>query len=423
MYETERKPDRTILIAATVKGTNREKTKEYLDELDFLCENAGAETIHKITQELPKLNNATCIGSGKIEELKQIIREDDIQLVVFDDELSPMQTRNLIKELNIKVMDRSGIILDIFADRAKTQEAKTQVELAHLQYMLPRLTRLWTHLSKQYGGVGTNAKGPGETQIETDRRLMRDRIQFLKEKLKDIDVQKTTQRKNRGNFSCFALVGYTNAGKSTLMKTLTQADVYIENKLFATLDTTVRAFELPSGEKVLLSDTVGFIRKLPTHLVASFRSTLAEAQEADFIVHVIDVSHPHFIDQIKVVDDTLVSLGITEQPVIHIFNKVDLVEDKLMLENLSTQYSNSIFISAKKLINIEQLLEKFSELNDNLSKIINLYIPYEKISVINKIYSNSEILERSDSDTGINLKLRVKSEVLNFFKNSFSEYF
>jgi GTP-binding protein HflX len=418
MHETERKPDRTILIAATLKGKNREQTQEYLKELETLCENDGAEIVQKIVQELPKLNNATCIGKGKIEELKEIIEDENIQLIVFDDELSPMQNRNLIKELNIKVMDRSGIILDIFAERAKTTEAKVQVELAHLQYMLPRLTRLWTHLSKQYGGVGTNAKGPGETQIETDRRLVRERILLLKKKLKEVEIQKNTQRKGRDAFPRFALVGYTNAGKSTLMKTLTQADVYIEDKLFATLDTTVRAFELPNSEKVLLSDSVGFMSKLPTHLIASFRSTLAEAKEADFIVHTIDVSHPNFKEQIKVVDETLSSLNITDQPIIHVFNKIDKLEDKEILQYLEKDFANPIFISAKNSINIDKLLEKFSELTEKLHKIINIFIPYSQMNSINKIYSNSEILESEDNDAGIELKIRVKNENLNLF----SEY-
>ena len=423
MYETEQKPDKTIIAAVMIKGQNRSVTQDNLKELALLCKTAGAEVVQKITQELQKINNATYIGSGKIEEIKEIIKEKDVQLIVFDDELSPMQNRNLMKELNIKVSDRSGIILEIFANHAKSQEAKTQVELAHLQYMLPRLTRLWTHLSKQYGGVGTNAKGPGETQIETDRRLLRDRIQFLKGKLKEVEVQKNTQRKSRSELSRFALVGYTNAGKSTLMKALTQADVYIEDKLFATLDTTVRAFELLSGERALLSDTVGFIRKLPAHLVASFRSTLSEARESDFIVNVIDVSHFNFENHIEVVTQTLTNLGVTDKPVIHIFNKIDLLEEKEIIPRLEREYSNAIFISAKNGMNVEEVLQVFTKLNDELSKEIKLFIPYSQMHLINKIYNNSEVLERHEGDDGITLHLKVKSEALTLFKNLYGEFY
>ncbi|MDR0927623.1 MAG: GTPase HflX [Ignavibacteria bacterium] len=421
MFETERKPDRTIIIAATHKGKDRELTEDNLKELRLLCKTAGCDVVMQMTQELVKLNKATCIGSGKVDELREIITEKDIQLIVFDDELTPMQNRNLMEELQIKVMDRSAIILDIFANHAKTPEAKTQVELAHLQYMLPRLTRLWTHLSKQYGGVGTNAKGPGETQIETDRRLVRDRIQFLKGKIGDIEVQKNTQRKGRDELTRFALVGYTNAGKSTLMNQMTQADVYIEDKLFATLDTTVRGFEMTNGEKALLSDTVGFIRKLPAHLVASFRSTLAEAKEADFIINVIDVSHPSFRSHIQVVDDTLASLGITDVPKIHIFNKIDMLEDKEILPRIKQEYANTIFISAKNGENMDSVFEKFAELNDQLSKKISLFVPYSKMHLINKIYTNAEVIERNETDEGIALRLKVKRNYSLLFNNLYKE--
>ena len=423
MYETERKPDRTIIIAVTTKGTNRDLTEDNLKELKLLCKTAGCEVVLQLTQELPKINNATCVGSGKILEIKEIIKEEDIDLIVFDDELTPMQNRNLMQELNIKVMDRSGIILEIFSNHARSQEAKTQVELAHLQYMLPRLTRLWTHLSKQYGGVGANSKGPGETQIETDRRLVRERIQFLKGKLKDIEVQKNTQRKGREDLTKFALVGYTNAGKSTLLKAITQAEnVYIADKLFATLDTTVRTFELPSKEKALLSDTVGFIRKLPHHLVASFRSTLAEARETDFIVIVTDISHPNFENHIKIVLETLTGLGITDKPIINIFNKIDLLEEKDIINRLKREYSNPIFISAKNGTFLDNVLNKFGELNDALSKKINLFVPYEKSYMLNKIYNNAEIIDRKDTNTGIALRLKIKKDYNTMFHNLYKEF-
>jgi GTP-binding protein HflX len=277
-------------------------------------------------------------------------------------------------------------------------------------------------LSKQYGGVGTNAKGPGETQIETDRRLLRERIQFLKGKLNEIETQKNTQRKGRGDMVRFALVGYTNAGKSTLMKKLTQAEVYIEDKLFATLDTTIRSFELNNGEKALLSDTVGFIHKLPAHLVASFRSTLAEAQEADFIVNVIDVSHLNFENHIKVVDETLNSLDIKDRPVIHIFNKIDLLEEQEIINRLKREYSNALFISAKHETNLDSILNKFTELNDALSKKITLFIPYHKMNLISKIYDNAEVIERTETDEGIALKLKIKKEYSALFHNLYKEF-
>ena len=423
MYDTERKPDRTIIIAATTKGTNRELTEDNLKELRLLCKTAGCDVVLKLTQELAKINSATCIGSGKIAEIKEIIADEDIQLIVFDDELTPMQNRNLMQELNIKVMDRSSIILEIFANHAKSQESKTQVELAHLQYMLPRLTRLWTHLSKQYGGVGTNAKGPGETQIESDRRLVRERIQFLKGKLKEIEVQKNTQRKGREELIRFALVGYTNAGKSTLMKAITNADnIYIEDKLFATLDTTVKSFELPSGEKALLSDTVGFIRKLPHHLVASFRSTLAEAKEADFIVITTDISHINFENHIKVVNETLEGLGIIDKPIINIFNKIDMLEEKDIIHRLKREYSNPIFVSAKNGTYMDEILTKFGKLNDALSKKIDLFVPYAKMNMLNKIYNNAEIINRTDTDTGIALKLKIKKDYSEMFHSLYKEF-
>ncbi len=421
MYETNDKPERTLIISANIKGHNREQALEYLDELEFLIKTAGAEVVQKIYQELPKLNKATCVGSGKVEEIKEIIKEDDISLIVFDDDLTPMQNKNLVKELNTKVLDRSGIILDIFASRAKTQEAKTQVELAHMQYMLPRLTRLWTHLSKQFGGIGS--RGPGETQIETDRRLLRERIQILKHKLDEIAVQQFQQRKSREAFPRFALVGYTNAGKSTLMKTLTGANVYVEDKLFATLDTTVRVFELPGGEKALLSDTVGFIRKLPANLVASFRSTLAEAKEADFLVHVVDVSQKRFREQIAVVNDTLQSLKIENKPTILVFNKIDNLEESADIAIIQNEYPDAIFIGAKQGLNINLLLDTFKKFNDHQSSYVQMFVPYSEMQIIGKIYGKAEILERNDHDDGIFLRLKIQKDIFGIFQNHYSKYF
>ena len=289
MHDVGLRPrEQAFIVAVTKKGVNPDVVREHLDELTLLLDTAGADVIGRLTQERERPDLSTALGKGKVQELKELVVELRADMVVFDDELSPAQVRNLEKELNIKVLDRSGVILDIFAAHAKSAESRTQVELAQLEYLLPRLTGMWTHLSKQFGGVGS--KGPGETQIETDRRMYRTRMQRLREKLKEIEAQRDIQRKGREGIPRFALVGYTNAGKSSLMRQLTLADVFIEDRLFATLDTTVRSLDLPSGQKALVSDTVGFIRKLPPQLVASFQSTLAETLEADVLLHVVDIA-------------------------------------------------------------------------------------------------------------------------------------
>jgi len=412
--------ERAIACSVKRKGSNREEALEDLEELVFLAETAGAEVVHKIYQELPKINSATVIGKGKLQEIKQIVKEDNIKLIIFDDNLSPAQVNNLEKELNIKVTDRSGIILDIFATRAKTNEAKTQVELAQLQYILPRLTRMWTHLSKQYGGIGT--RGPGETQIETDRRIIRTRIQTLKEKLLEIEQQKREQRKKRSDIPQFALLGYTNAGKSTLMNTITDANVYVENKLFATLDTTVRQFTLPSGQKALISDTVGFIKKLPPNLVASFKSTLMEAIDADVLLHIVDVSHKLFRDQINTVNKTLEELKINEKPTILVFNKVDLLDDVSIHKALKNEFPDSIFISAQRGINIENLLTLMQEKYNRYNNIFEINLPYSKSDMISLIYESYEVINRQDSDDGMIFKIKIPVEKEKYFFNKFSQY-
>ncbi len=420
MIETGPKQERALAISATRKGGDREVTIQHLEELAFLAKTAGADVVELIYQELATYNKATLIGSGKVEEISQIIEIENIDLVIFDNDLSSVQARNLENKLNIKVLDRSGIILDIFAERAKTLEAKTQVELAQLQYILPRLTRMWTHLSKQFGGIGT--KGPGETQIETDRRIIRDKIGRLKEKLADIDVQKSEQRKNRERLPRYALVGYTNAGKSTLMKLLTNTDVYIEDKLFATLDTTVRSFELPSGTKALISDTVGFIRKLPAHLVASFRSTLAEAREAEFLLHVVDISQKQFREHIEVVNSTLKSLNIDIKDSLIIFNKIDNLEELEGIQKIREEYPGSIFISAKRGINIRQLLDEMQrqyEINSNEMKIM---LPWAKSSLVNILYSTVDIINKEDKDQGTIYNVRVLPEKQQLFDHYFREF-
>lgn len=373
--DIEQKIERAILIGLVNQEQDENQLKEYLDELAFLAETAGAEPIHRFTQKIEFPNPKTFVGSGKLVEIAQYVRENEIDLVVFDDELNPSQLKNIEKELKCKILDRTNLILDIFANRARTAHAKTQVELAQYQYLLPRLTRMWTHLERQRGGIGM--RGPGETEIETDRRIIRDKIAKLKLQLQKIDKQKAVQRKNRGKMVRAALVGYTNVGKSTLMNLMSKSEVFAENKLFATLDTTVRKVVL-GNLPFLLSDTVGFIRKLPHHLVESFKSTLDEVRESDILLHVVDISHPGFEEQIEIVNKTLYEIGAKDKPMYYIFNKIDAFsyskkeEDDLTpkekgnysLEEIKNNWiaSNSnnqcFFISAKKKHNIEDLRER-----------------------------------------------------------------
>lgn len=370
--------ERTVLVGLVTRLQDERKTDEYLDELAFLADTAGAEPVARFTQRLDYPNPRTYVGTGKLEELRLYIEENDIELVIFDDELSPKQVANIEKELKVKILDRTSLILDIFAKRAQTATARTQVELAQYQYLLPRLTRMWTHLERQRGGIGM--RGPGETQIETDRRIILDRISRLKEELQAIDRQKTVQRKNRGKLTRVALVGYTNVGKSTLMNLLSKSEVFAENKLFATLDTTVRKVVV-ENLPFLLTDTVGFIRKLPSHLVESFKSTLDEVREADVLVHVVDISHPNFEEQIEVVNKTLADVcGNSDKPVIMVFNKIDAfsytpkdpddltpaTRENISLPELQRTWmsrmdNNCVFVSAKDKLNIEELKQKLYE--------------------------------------------------------------
>ncbi len=318
--QIEKGPETVVLVGLSSKIEGRDKIHEYLDELEFLVETAGGETVKRFIQSLDSPTPKTYVGSGKLIEIKEYVKAAEIDMVVFDDELSPSQIRNIEKELECKILDRTNLILDIFAKRAQTAHAKVQVELAQYQYLLPRLTGMWTHLERQKGGIGL--RGPGETEIETDRRIIRDKISLLKKRLIQIDKQMATQRKNRGQLIRVALVGYTNVGKSTIMNLLSKSVVFAENKLFATLDTTVRKVVV-DNLPFLLSDTVGFIRKLPHSLVESFKSTLDEVRESDLLVHVVDISHPEFEDQIKTVSETLSELGAGDKKVIMVFNKVD----------------------------------------------------------------------------------------------------
>lgn len=414
------KTEKAIAVQLIIKGSDRTIAEEHLDELSFLAVTAGAEVIETFTQELAKPNVATYLGKGKVDEIKEFIIANEIKLVIFDDDLSPVQTRNLEREFEVKVIDRSALILDIFANRARTNEAKTQVELAQMQYLMPRLTRMWTHLSKQYGGIGT--KGPGETQIETDRRIIKTKIQQLKEKLIEIDKQREIQSKNRSVMPRFALVGYTNAGKSTLMRAITSSDVYVEDKLFATLDTTVRQFTLPSGQEALLSDTVGFIRKLPTHLIASFRSTLAEASSADVLIHVVDVSNPYFRDHIQVVEETVESLKIFEKPTILVLNKLDLIDKSLGFRAIEKEFQDSIFISAERGINIKNLLEKMLEVYIQNAKLIEFTLPYEQMQMLSVLYKVADVIEHEEKEYGIEYKVKVHRDDYDFFISRFEQF-
>ena len=377
-----------MLVGVITANESDERAKEYLEELAFLVETAGAKTEKVFTQKLQKPDRATFVGSGRLEDIKAYVIEEEIDMVVFDDELTPSQLRNIENELQVKILDRNNLILDIFANRAQTAQAKTQVELAQLQYLLPRLTRLWTHLERQKGGIGM--RGPGESQIETDRRLILNKIDLLKDRLKAIDKQNETQRKNRHQLIRVALVGYTNVGKSTIMNMLAKSDVFAENKLFATLDTTVRKVVI-ENVPFLLSDTVGFIRKLPHDLVECFKSTLDEVREADILIHVVDVSHPSFEDHIRAVNDTLRELGALDKQTIVVFNKIDAYkpvqihsEDEvhpMTLDDFKHSWmaknnNPAIFISATERENIDEFRSLIYEL---VKDIHTKRYPYDQL--------------------------------------------
>ncbi len=371
MIETKQEKERAVLIGLITSKTDKQKIDEYLDELAFLIETAGGVADVRFVQNLDMPDTRTFVGKGKLEEIRAYVTDNNIDIAVFDDELSPTQLRNIEKFLNIRILDRNNLILDIFAKRARTAHARVQVELAQYQYLLPRLTRMWTHLERQRGGIGL--RGPGETEIETDRRIIRDKIALLKKKLEKIEKQKSTQRKNRGKLVRVALVGYTNVGKSTIMNLLSKSDVFAENKLFATLDTTVRKIVV-ENIPFLIADTVGFIRKLPHTLIESFKSTLDETREADILIHVVDISHPEFQEQIDIVDETLHEIGAGDKSVIYLFNKIDAfqfiskddddltpkTDENISLEELQQTWmakenATVLFISAKYKENINSL--------------------------------------------------------------------
>lgn len=415
---SEVQQETAVLVGLITQEQDETKTNEYLAELEFLTETAGAVIVGQFTQRLDKQNPTTYVGTGKLQEIRDFVEEHEVGMVIFDDELSAKQIRNIEKVLEVKILDRTSLILDIFAMRAQTASAKTQVELAQYQYMLPRLTRLWTHLERQGGGSGTGTggsvglRGPGETQLEIDKRIIGDRISFLKKQLEKIDRQKATQRQNRGRMIRVALVGYTNVGKSTIMNMLAKSEVFAENKLFATLDTTVRKVVV-GNLPFLLSDTVGFIRKLPTDLVDSFKSTLDEVREADLLIHVVDISHPSFEDHIRVVEQTLADINCSDKPVFLVFNKIDAysfikkdeddltpatVENRTLEELMNTWMAKAqdcIFISALEKTNLEVFRK---EIYDRIRELHVQRFPYNDF--LYPIYDDADwdnLVETDDS--------------------------
>ncbi|ACF43966.1 GTPase HflX [Pelodictyon phaeoclathratiforme] len=409
---SENRREKAVLVGlCSPPEIPRSLVEEYLDELAFLADTAGADTVESFIQDKKLRDPAYCIGKGKVEELVLFVKEKEIDLVIFDDDLSPAQARNLEKSLECKVIDRTGLILQIFAIRAQSAQAKMQVELAQLEYMLPRLSGQWTHLSKQKGGIGN--KGPGETQIETDRRLVRNRIALLKKKLREVSLQHDTQTRGRQTVPRVSLVGYTNAGKSTLMNALCpEAEAFAENRLFATLDTKTRRLELNINKLVLLSDTVGFIRKLPHTLVESFKSTLDEVLQADFLLHVIDISHPGFEDQMQIVRDTLKEIGVGHDNIIDVFNKIDALEDPSILRTMSEKYPDAVFISARRGLNLSLLKEMIGQqvARDYSERKISVHVSNYKL--ITWLYEHTEVIDKRHVDEEVELTFRVRKNEL-----------
>jgi len=405
--------ERAILVGVVHGGLERHVIEEHLDEMELLAETAGADVIGRVTQRLNKVNPAYFVGKGKAEQIMGQAKELDVSLVIFDDDLSPAQTKNfqMLSE-NIKVIDRSALILDIFQNHAKTKEAKTQVELAHLQYLLPRLTRMWTHLERQMGGIGTRA-GAGETQIEVDRRLIGLRIAKLKKELVKIEKERETQSHRRKDQFRVALVGYTNAGKSTLMNAITGADVYIRDQLFATLDTTIRSTIINGDHEILISDTVGFIRKLPHHLVASFRSTLQEVLKADLILIVLDASSPQIIEHLDTINEVLKELGANKNSSLIVLNKIDAVGDNGGINYLKQKFPEGILISAKDHLRIDKLLDSIRDVIDQGFRTAEVHFSFEQAKEIADAQNGVTVLEREYNEEGVNLKIRGPVKRIN----------
>jgi GTP-binding protein HflX len=425
LNETKKETEKTVLVYFSLKdGKNSYDHIQSLNELTSLVETAGAIVVKTYYQFSDNFDSRFMIGKGKVSEIAEYVEENKVSLVIFENELTYTHLRNLEKEIKCKILDKSSLILDIFAQNAKTAQAKLQVELAQLEYSLPRLTRQWTHLSKQYGGIGT--KGPGETQIETDRRLIKKRISVLKAKLDKIDVQRQTQAYERRNFVRLSLVGYTNVGKSTLLNLLTDSNVYVENKLFATLDTSTRVMKIKTKEgeeviskfpkKVLISDTVGFIKNLPHNLIESFKSTLSEVVESDILLHVVDVSNPNFEEQMKVVLETLDEIGAKGKTIIEVFNKVDLLDNKEMIKGLSREYKNSVFVSAKKGFNVSGLMLKVKDILSKDTKITTIKLKADDYKGLSELYGNSEVSEVKYLKSGIKVKIKTKKKNLEYLE-------
>ena len=409
MYTTvHQEQENALLIGIIKQNEDRWIAEEHLNELELLADTAGANVLDKIIQERHKVDPATFIGRGKIDQIRDLVDQQDISLIIFDEDLTPAQVRNLENFFEIKVIDRTVLILDIFAKRAKTREAKTQVELAQLKYLLPRLTRQWTHLSRQVGGIGT--KGPGETQLEVDRRLIRLRIRALTHHLQKIQKRRSIHRSHRKNIFKVALVGYTNVGKSTLLNALTDSNVFVEDRLFATLDPTIKALDFTDKNRVLLIDTVGFIRKLPHHLIASFRSTLEEAAEADLLLHLVDISHPHFENQMEIVREVLKELNMDTKTTIHVFNKVDLLNGATIISRLREQYPDSVFISALRGVFLEDLKKRILEFLEGKMIETDVILDVKNSKLISKIYSLAEVLETNYTDSKVNLRIRAEQK-------------
>ncbi|KPL07227.1 GTP-binding protein HflX [bacterium SM23_57] len=403
--------ERVLLIALRRKGVSDWEVDDHLDELAQLADTAGAQVMGRFTQRLAKPDPATFLGKGKVRELVGEVRNRSVNSVVFDDDLAPAQVRNLEKELDVKVLDRSGVILDIFARRARSREARTQVELAQLNYLLPRLTRRWGHLSRQIGGIGV--RGPGETQLEVDKRLVRERIAKLSKELVKIEKGRQVRRRRRESMFRAAIVGYTNAGKSTLLNALTGAEAFVEDRLFATLDSTTRKLALTPQTSILLTDTVGFIRKLPHHLVASFRSTLEETVQADLLMHVIDISHPQFRTQMKTVKSVLRELGLEERPRLFVFNKVDQLQEGAALEWARKSYPNAVFISALLGIRISHLVQRLSDIVLQEYVEGDLAIPIDKGDLVAKLYQLAEVLDIDQRDGALHIRFRTHQATLD----------
>jgi GTPase len=383
--------ERATVVGLVTRHVPRWCIDDYLDELEQLADTAGAEVLERVVQERDRIDPAFMLGRGKVDELAQMARYLDVDLVIFDDDLTPAQAKNIEQHVGCKIIDRSGLILDIFARHARTREARTQVELAQLKYLLPRLTGQWRHLSRQVGGIGV--RGPGETQLEVDRRLIRKRVGLLEKELEKIAGQRQIRRKNRRDLFKAALVGYTNVGKSTLLNALTSAGVLVEDRLFATLDATVRSLEFSDHTQILLIDTVGFIRKLPHHLIASFKSTLEETADADLLVHVIDLTHPNYLEQMKTVDTVLADLHLDGRPVLKVFNKIDAIEQPAQLARLQQLEEPAVLISAQRGINLTALVEKIREFADHAYKSDRLVLDSQQAGIVGKLYGWVEVVD------------------------------